>query len=112
MKYRVKFYLPNKLLQKQHPIAGRQEFEGECECVSLPLFQDAVGSLGGNVYEVDVRDLPDNGTTPKDNQIKRMWDQVEKALEVAADEANVYDDEINDVTDALETLNELREIYF
>lgn len=113
MKAKIKFYLPNNLLQKQHPVEGRQEFEGEVESVCPSLFQDAVGSLGGGVYQVDVRDIPDHGITPKDNQIKELWKSVDLALRTMGESTAWSGDEEDSETaeTAMEALDELREIY-
>jgi hypothetical protein len=124
MKAKIKFYLPcNSLSREVQPpilpseisenavVGGRLDFAGECECVCPSLFQGAIGSLGGGVYQVDVGSIPDLGRTSQDLKIQRMWAQVEKALEIAEEFVEVFDDEYNVATAARETLFELQEIY-
>lgn len=125
MKQKIKFYLPCNLLNRDTPppalpsqisedgvLGGRFDFEAEVECVSPSLFQDAIGSMGGGVYQVDVGDIPDYGITPQDNQINRMWESVESEMREMMCALGPQDDEEEARQERiLGTLDELREIY-
>lgn len=107
MKANIRFYLPKKALNPEvNKEKGREElvdFQCDVDAVGVYCFSDVLAAMGGGVYTY--RDM---SKTPKDNEVERLWQTVERGIESTG---SVYDDDDSEVDDALDALQQLQKIF-